>query len=66
MEQLSSAQATLGKGQKFGGSVNPGGLVAATSPLDTGFGFGYFPNLHVGATSWYVMALQQVNPYRFI
>jgi len=65
MEQLSTAQALLGKGQKFGGTVNPGGLVAATSPLDTGFGFGYFPNLHVGATSWYVMALEEVNPYRF-
>ena len=37
-DRLSSAQATLGQGQKFGGTVNPGGLVAATSPLDTGFG----------------------------
>lgn len=65
-EQLSAAQATLGQGQKFGGTVNPGGLVAASSALDTGFGFGYFPNLHVGATSWYLMALLTANPYRFL
>ncbi len=64
--QLSSAQETLGQTQKFGGTVNPGGLVAASSPLDTGFGFGYFPNLHVGATSWYLMAILETNPYRFV
>lgn len=64
--QLSSAQAELGQTQKFGGTVNPGGLVAASSPLDTGFGFGYFPNLHVGATAWYLMALLEANPYRFV
>ncbi len=66
LDQLSSAQATLGQTQKFGGRVNPGGVVAASSPLDTGFGFGYFPNLHVGATSWYLMALLETNPYRFV
>ena len=66
LDQLSSAQATLGQTQKFGGRVNPGGVVAASSPLDTGFGFGYFPNLHVGATSWYLMALLKTNPYRFV
>ena len=43
-----------------------GGVVAASSPLDTGFGFGYFPNLHVGATSWFVMASLKANPYRFL
>jgi len=32
--------------------------------LDTGFGFDYFPNLHIGATSWYLIAAQRVNPYR--
>jgi len=62
--QLSSAQATLGQGQEFGGTVNPGGLVAASSPLDTGFGFGYFQVQHVGATSWYVMAALATNPYQ--
>ena len=66
LTQLANAQEKLGKGQKFGGTVNPGGLVAATSPLDTGFGFGYFPNLHTGATSWYLMALLKTNPYRFV
>lgn len=63
--ELASAQRHLGQGQKFGGKPNPGGLVAASSPMDTGFGFGYFPNLHVGATAWYLMALTRNNPYRF-
>ena len=66
LADLAAAQTTLGQSQKFGGAVNPGGLVAASSPLDTGFGFGYFPNLHVGATAWYLMALLKVNPYRFV
>ncbi len=43
-----------------------GGVVAASSPMDTGFGFGYYPNLHVGATSWYVFAATRTNPYRFV
>lgn len=60
------AQQTLGQGQTVGGQAIPGGLgvVAASSPLDTGFGFDYFPYLHIGATSWYLMAAQRVNPYR--
>ncbi|MCW3159369.1 hypothetical protein [Micropruina sonneratiae] len=66
LASLAAAQDNLGRGQKFGGTENPGGLVAASSPLDTGFGFGYFPNLHVGATSWYLMALLKTNPYRFV
>ena len=32
------------------------GVVAASSAFDTGFGFGYFQNQHVGATSWFIMA----------
>jgi hypothetical protein len=40
-------------------------VVAASSPLHTGFGFGYYPNLHLGATSWLVFAGTGVNPYRF-
>ncbi len=43
-----------------------GGIVAASSPLNTGFGFGYYQHLHVGATSWYVMAGTRTNPYRFL
>lgn len=65
-DALESAQAELGQKQKFGGSRIDGGVVAASSPLDTGFGFGYYPNLHTGATAWYVMAGLAVNPYKFI
>jgi hypothetical protein len=65
LSQIRWAQEHLGQGQKFGGIPVPGGVVASSSPLDTGFGFGYFPNLHVGATSWYVFAATGFNPYRF-
>ena len=60
------AQAHLGSDQTFGGERIDGGVVAASSPLDTGFGFAYLPNLHTGATSWYVMAALGANPYRFV
>ncbi|GID98133.1 hypothetical protein ACFQFC_29475 [Amorphoplanes digitatis] len=40
------------------------GIVAATSALDTGFDFGYFARQHVGATSWFLMAAQNFNPFR--
>ena len=62
---IESAQAELGRKQPFGGARLDGGVVAASSPLDTGFGFGYYPNLHVGATAWYVMAGLAFNPYTF-
>jgi hypothetical protein len=43
----------------FASRANDGkGLVATTSPLDTGFGFSYFPNLHIGAKGWYLIAAQ--------
>lgn len=55
----------LGAGQRVGGvEIAPRGVVAASSTLDSGFGFGYFPVQHVGATSWAVMAAAQVNPMR--
>lgn len=63
--QLRWAQSQLGQGQTFGGSRIDGGLVAASSPIDSGFGYGYYPNLHVAATSWYVFAATGANPYRF-
>lgn len=63
--QLRYAQAQLGRGQTFGGQRVEGGIVAASSPMDTGFGFGYYPNLHLAATSWYVFAATRTNPYRF-
>ncbi|MEV6629158.1 hypothetical protein AB0M54_00205 [Actinoplanes sp. NPDC051470] len=39
------------------------GIVAASSAFDTGFAFGYFQRQHVGATSWFLMAAQNFNPY---
>ena len=39
------------------------GIVAATSAFDTGFAFSYFQRQHVGATSWFLMAAQNFNPY---
>ena len=54
-----------GRVRQFGGKRIEGGVVAASSPMHTGFGFGYYPNLHVGATSWFVFAGSGVNPYVF-
>ncbi|MFC8922237.1 Tat pathway signal sequence domain protein [Cellulosimicrobium sp. NPDC057127] len=58
------AQDAVGAGQTMGGAPLPAraGVVAASSLLDTGFGFGYFPVQHVGATAWYVMAAAGANP----
>lgn len=66
LAQLESVQRTLGKGQRVGGSPLPAaaGVVAASSLIDTGFGFGYFQVQHVGATSWYVLGALGGNPYR--
>lgn len=60
------AQQELGTTQTFGTKSIKGGVVAASSPMDTGFGFSYLPNLHCGATSWYVMAAAGANPYLFL
>jgi len=66
IESMQVAQTTLGAGQTVNGqSITPGtGLTASTSPLNTGFGFNYFPFLHIGATSWYVMGALANNPMR--
>jgi len=32
--------------------------------LNTGFGFSYFPVLHVGATSWHLIAALAGTPYQ--
>ncbi|MGW0611417.1 Tat pathway signal sequence domain protein [Streptomyces sp. NPDC002788] len=58
------AQDLLGGGQTVGGKTLPErcGVVSASSPLDTGFGFGYYPYRHTGATAWYVMAATRFNP----
>lgn len=60
------AQDLLGDGQTVGGKALPErcGVVSASSPLDTGFGFGYYPYRHTGATAWYLMAAARYNPLR--
>ena len=65
IEQVRVAQRALGGGQHKGGEPLPdgGGVVAASSLIDSGFGFGYFQVQHVGATSWQLMASQGVNPF---
>ncbi|WP_291888306.1 Tat pathway signal sequence domain protein [Cellulomonas sp.] len=62
--QARHAQDVLGVGQHLGGVVVDGGVVAASSLLDTGFGFGYFQVQHVGATSWFVFGSTGTNPMR--
>lgn len=64
MEGIRSTQGRLGAGQTFHGRRTAGGIVAASSPLDTGFGFDYSQNLHVAATSWYLFAGMRFNPFR--
>ncbi|MGW6905715.1 Tat pathway signal sequence domain protein [Streptomyces sp. NPDC054940] len=66
VDSIERAQDLLGAGQSVGGRALPGrsGVVAASSPLDTGFGFGYYPYRHTGATAWYLMAATRFNPLR--
>ena len=60
------AQKLLGAGKTAGGKVIPQGLglVAATSVMDTGFGYTYGPSLHIGATGWYLIAGYAGNPFQ--
>ncbi|MET9966771.1 Tat pathway signal sequence domain protein [Streptomyces sp. NPDC006356] len=64
IDSIERAQDLLGGGQTVGGQALPArsGVVAASSPLDTGFGFGYYPYRHTGATAWYLMAATRFNP----
>jgi hypothetical protein len=66
LDQVRVAQSSLGDGQHMGGVelAADGGVVAASSLLDSGFGFGYFQVQHVGATSWYLLAAAGANPFR--
>ncbi|MFM9702972.1 Tat pathway signal sequence domain protein [Streptomyces galilaeus] len=66
LSSLERAQDLLGGGQTLGGTpVAAGsGVVSASSPLDTGFGFGYYPYRHTGATAWYLLAAARANPLR--
>lgn len=60
------AQATQGAGQTCAGQpIPPGtGVLAASSELNTGFGFSYKPFLHIGATGWFAIAAQARNPFQ--
>jgi hypothetical protein len=64
LAQVRRAQDEVGAGQTVGGTPLPdrSGVVAASSLIDSGFGFGYFQAQHTGATSWYLMAAAGANP----
>lgn len=65
LADLAHAHDVLGAGQKAGGTVIANrGMVAASSVLDSGFGYGYFQVQHVGATGWWVLAQTGRNPMR--
>jgi hypothetical protein len=68
IENVQVAQNSLGAGQTVNGQplVVGQGLTASTSVLNTGFGFNYFPYLHIGATSWYGMGALGTNPLRIL
>jgi hypothetical protein len=65
IRSIERAQEALGGAQTIGGVPLPerAGVVAASSPLDTGFNFGYYPYRHVGATAWYLIAATGSNPF---
>jgi hypothetical protein len=64
--QIILAQTELGRSQEVNGLAIPdgSGVVAASSVLNSGTGFSYYPNLHLAATSWYLIAASAGNPYR--
>ena len=77
LDNIRVAQNNLGRGQHVGGGqpiVNLGkpaqaipdglGVIAATSELNTGFGFSFKHFQHVGATGWYAIAVLAGNPFR--
>jgi hypothetical protein len=68
IESCQVAQNSLGANQTVNGQNLPvgRGLVAATSILNTGFGFNYFPIQHIGATAWYLMGSQAKNPMQLL
>ncbi|MGW0337031.1 Tat pathway signal sequence domain protein [Streptomyces sp. NPDC003011] len=68
LASVERAQERLGAGQTVGGRALAArsGVVSASSPLDTGFGFGYYPYRHAGATAWYLLAATRTNPLRVI
>ncbi len=66
LEDCVHAQKLLGVGKTVGGKPIPAahGIVAATSVMDTGFGYTYGPSLHLGATGWFLIAGFAGNPFQ--
>ena len=66
LESCRIAQTSLGAGQTVNSmALTPGqGFTASTSILNTGFGFNYFPVLHIGATAWVLIGTLGANPLR--
>lgn len=65
LNNVRSAQQTLGSGQTINGQPFRGrGIVAASSVLNDEEGDSYYPNLHIGATSWYLLAARFANPFQ--
>jgi hypothetical protein len=64
LDNIELAQERLGRDQTIGGRALTGGqgVVAASSVVNTGFGFSFYPNLHLAASAWYVIAGQSGNP----
>ncbi len=60
------AQTELGRNQTINNLAIPesSGVVAGSSVLNTGTGFSYFPNVHLAATAWHLVAMMRGNPYR--
>ena len=66
LDNIRASQETLAKGQTVGGKAiaDGEGIVAASSVLNTGFGFSFNPNRHIAATSWFALAGQAGNPFQ--
>jgi hypothetical protein len=66
LDNLELAQERLGRDQTIGGRAltNGQGVIAASSVVNTGFGFSFYPNLHLAASAWYVIAGQSGNPFQ--
>jgi hypothetical protein len=66
LDNIELAQERLGRNQTVGGRAltDRQGVVAASSVVNTGFGFSFFPNLHLAASAWYLIAGQSGNPFQ--
>ena len=62
LQEIEKSRRVVGQDQHVDGELIMGGVVAATSTIDTGFGFAYFQVQHTGASAWTVMASRRTNP----